>query len=336
MTECSLETGGFRWTTSVGGALTGRGANIIIVDDPLNAIDALSEKKRLHAVNWCQSSLFSRLDNKLKDAIVVIMQRLHPDDLAGHLLERGGWTHLNLPAIAESDESIEIGPDRYYRRRKGALLHPAREPKWILDDLKHAMGSMAYSAQYQQMPVPESGNIVKWEWFRTYTPNKYLNFEQIVISWDTANKADELSDYSVATVWGTLVDNYYLLDLVRLKLDQPALRRKVIDLYHLWEKPTLLIEDAGSGIYLIQELRDQKIPVTAIHPEKDKIVRMAGQSPKIEGGAVFLPKDAPWLDDLRAEILSFPYGSHDDQVDSISQALNWFSRPVAKFAFCSA
>jgi predicted phage terminase large subunit-like protein len=125
---------------------------------------------------------------------------------------------------------------------------------------------------------------------------------------------------------------------VRVRLDFPALKRKVIELYEYWaeyQKPTLLIEDAGSGTSLIQELYGHDIPAVPIRAEGDKVMRMSAQSAKIEAGAVHLPRRAPWLDDLRSEILAFPHGLHDDQVDSISQALNWFSRPRSKGVFTS-
>jgi predicted phage terminase large subunit-like protein len=293
-------------------------------------MDALSDSRRASAMEWCRTTLFSRLDDKANDALVLVMQRLHPDDLAGYFIEQGGWTHLNLPAIAEADETIQVGPELYHHRQVDELLHPARESALVLADLKNVMGSMAFSAQYQQMPIPAGGNILKWEWFRWFTPNQTRTFDQTIISWDTASKASELSDYSVGTVWGRYCDFYYLLDLVRVKMDQPALRRKVVDMYHQWGKPTLLVEDIGSGTYLRQELRELNIPSIGILPDGDKVIRMSGQSPKIEAGAVLLPIDAPWLDDLRSEILSFPNGSHDDQVDSISQALKWLTRPQGR------
>ena len=149
-------------------------------------------------------------------------------------------------------------------------------------------------------------------------------------------KATELSDYSVGTVWGVWCGSYYLLDLVRVRLDYPALRRKIVALYRRYPRPTLLIEDAGSGTSLIQDLKDQNIRAIPIKPEGDKVVRMAAQSAKIEGGEVYLPRHAQWLDDLRTEILAFPHGLHDDQVDLISQALSWMSRPRRKlYAVCA-
>jgi predicted phage terminase large subunit-like protein len=179
--------------------------------------------------------------------------------------------------------------------------------------------------------------MVNWEWFNWYDLNSVV-LDEIVISWDTAMKATELSDYSVGTVWGVRGDLYYLLDLVRVRLDFPALKRKVIEVYDHWQHlqtPTLLIEDAGSGTSLIQDLYELNISAVAIRPEGDKVMRMSAQSAKIEAGAVHLPDHAPWLDDLRSELLAFPHGLHDDQVDSISQALNWISRPRRRLVFGS-
>jgi len=128
-------------------------------------------------------------------------------------------------------------------------------------------------------------------------------------------------------VWGAVVDIYFLLDLVRVRLEYPALKRKVIEVYRQWPTATILIEDVGSGTSLIQDLREQKISIIAIHPQGDKVMRMSAQSAKIEAGAVQLPRNAPYLDDLRSEILAFPNSRHNDQVDSISQALYWMSQP---------
>lgn len=123
-------------------------------------------------------------------------------------------------------------------------------------------------------------------------------------------------------------DTYYLLDVIRARLDFPGLKRRVIEVYERWrlfDQPTLLIEDAGSGTSLLQELRERSIPAKAVRPEGDKTMRMSAQCAKIEAGAVYLPRNAPWLGDLKSEVLAFPNGLHDDQVNSISQALNWLS-----------
>jgi predicted phage terminase large subunit-like protein len=336
-TEVMTTKRGSRLSTSVGGTLTGRGGNLIIIDDPIKPADAMSDTTRERLIDWYRTTLMSRLDDKENDAIILVMQRLHVGDLAGHLLDLGGWQHLNLPAIAEIEEKVEIAPGRYHTRKVGDLLHPERESEVTLLAIKAAMGSATFSAQYQQSRVPPGGNMISWDWFKWYDLSD-LTIDEIVISWDTAMKATELSDYSVGTVWGVSGDLYYLLELVRVRLDFPALKRKVIEVYERWaeyQKPTILIEDAGSGTSLIQELYGQHIPAVPIRPEGDKVMRMSAQSAKIEAGAVHLPRRAPWLDDLRSEILAFPHGLHDDQVDSISQALNWFSRPRSKGLFTS-
>jgi hypothetical protein len=162
-TEAEIRTaaGGSRLTTSVGGTLTGRGGNLLIIDDPLKPQDAQSESARDSLKQWYSNTLLSRLDHKSEGSIIVVMQRLHPDDLVGHLLEEGGWTHLNLPAIAETECSIALGNHRYHHRRIGDLLHPERENEAALHELKTSMGSMEFSAQYQQAPVPLGGNLIK-------------------------------------------------------------------------------------------------------------------------------------------------------------------------------
>jgi predicted phage terminase large subunit-like protein len=336
-TEVMTTKRGFRLSTSVGGTLTGRGGNFIIIDDPIKPTDAMSDTTRERTIEWCGSTLLSRLDDKEHDTIVLVMQRLHVGDLAGHFLDQGGWRHLNLPAIAEVEERVAIGPGRYHTRKVDELLHPGRESRAALHAMKVGMGSAIFSAQYQQSPIPPGGNMIKWDWFKWYDPDD-LTIDEIVISWDTASKSTELSDYSVGTVWGVRGDFYYLLDLIRVRLDFPALKRKVIEVYERWlprQTPTILVEDAGSGTSLAQELYDHNIPCIPIRPEGDKVMRMSAQTARIEAGAVHLPRTAPWLDDLRSELMAFPDGLHDDQVDSISQALGWMSRPRAQFSFGS-
>src|SRR5262249_9689728 len=177
-------------------ALTGRGGNLIIIDDPLKPQDAYSEAARENTKQWYSNTLLSRLDDKTKDAIIVVMQRLHLDDPVGHLLEQEGWTHLNLPAIAESDFRIPLGPGRYHLRRVGDLLHPEREPREVLDEFKRSMGSLDFAAQYQQEPVAEGGNLIKWDWFQFYDePPGRTPEDRIVVSWDTAMSSKELSSY---------------------------------------------------------------------------------------------------------------------------------------------
>ena len=317
---------GYRYSTSVGGTLTGRGGDMLIVDDPLKSEDALSDVKRSAVNDWYDGTLYSRLDDKRKGVIIIIMQRHHLDDLAGHVLQQEEWSQLNLPAIAEIDESISIGPSVTYTRKVGELLHEAREGNEELERMRVALGSFRFSAQYQQRPVPVEGEIIKWEWFGSYDalPQRQ-NSDEIIQSWDTANKAEELSDYSVCTTWLVRGNLYYLLDILRKKLNYPELKRTAIEHARNHQADSVIIEDRGSGISLIADLRQggaagNPMPI-AFDPVGDKITRMSAQSGPIEAGQVLLPRTAPWLQDFRDEILEFPHGRHDDMVDSLSQFL---------------
>ena len=327
-TESEFETTarGYRLGTSVGGTLTGRGGNLIIIDDPMKPAEAMSATKRSAVIEWYDSTLSSRLDSKKVGAIVLIMQRLHVDDLVGHVLEKGTpWTHLDLPAIANAPQEIALGPDKTYRREIGEILHPEREPRAVLDEQRDTMGSSVFSAQYQQQPVPPEGTMIKGKWFRTYSRRPApQSGDRIVQSWDTASKADKTNDYSVCTTWLTRKNDYYLLDVLRVRLEYPDLRREILSHAKVFGTKTVLIEDASSGASLIQDIgRDGPFRPIAIKPEGDKIVRLEGQSAVIEAGQVLLPESAPWKADFLIEILAFPSGRFDDQVDSLSQFLTW-------------
>lgn len=318
---------GYRYATSVGGTLTGRGGNLIIIDDPLKPEDAMSEAKREAVNGWYSRTLLSRLNNKAKDAIILVQQRLHMDDLAGYVDALDDWVTLRLPAIAEEDAKILIGSGKVYERKAGEILHPEREPLSVLEGLKLALGSTTFSAQYQQCPVPSDGEVVRWGWFRRYAAPPGANTMTIHQSWDTASKAEEHHDFSVCTTWGTIGDDIYLLDVDRARRDFPSLKRRIVELARQWKTRTILIEDKGAGTSLIQQLRTEHhgIPYpTAFLPKDDKLTRLHAQSARIEAGHVFLPERAAWLEELRIEIASFPQGRHDDQVDSISQFLAWF------------
>ena len=329
-TQCVTSAGGGRIATSIGGTITGRGADVIIIDDPLKAEDAASEAARAEVIRWYQGTLSTRLNDKRRGAIIVVMQRLHEEDLAGHLLEQGGWHHLDLPAIAIADQQVRIGPEPadVHERREGDVLHPAREPLSALERIRADLGSLAFSAQYQQRPVPIEGNLVRREWFRTYDrPPRTGPGVRIVQSWDVAGTANAHSDFSVCTTWAVHRKDFFLLDVWRGRLEYPELRRKVIALQQRHGAATLLVEKAGLGLSLYQDLAADKAlglprPI-GIAPQADKVTRMAAECARIEAGHVLLPREASWFSDFLAELLAFPNGRHDDQVDSVSQFLNW-------------
>ena len=325
-TESEIETAhhGGRFATSVRGTLTGRGGNLIIIDDPQKADEAASRTARERAWAWFTGTVGSRLDDKSKDAMIVIMQRLNVDDLAGRLLEHGGWQHLNLPAIADSYAEIPLGRDRIFIRQPGDLLDPEREPQSVLDDLRRDLGSANFAAQYLQDPIPEDGGLVKWAWFKTYDgPVNPQPGDWIVMSWDTATTTSQLSDYSVG-IRALLKPNrhVYILDVVRERMDFPTLRHRVLTEANRTRGTMTLIEAAGPGIALLQDVQ-ATIRAISVVPTQEKAVRFQTTTPMIEAGQVCLPKQAPWLDAFKRELLSFPSSTHDDQVDALSQILNW-------------
>lgn len=324
--EYQTEIGGFRYTTSVGGTLTGRGGDILIVDDPMSAADAMSKTSREKVNDWFVGTLLPRLDDKSNGAIVVIMQRLHQDDLSGFLLEQGGWTHLNLPAIAAADTEVAISATNKHIWKAGIPLHGAREPLSVLDGLKRQLGTDFFNAQYQQAPVPAEGNLLKREWLRCFEviPARREG-DEVVQSWDTAMKAKDTSDYSVCLTF--LVRNknqYFLIDLYRSRPEFPELTRLVTSHAQRHQATAILIEDRVSGTSLIQQARANGLSgVIPMQPTADKLSRMYVQSPKLEAGSLFLPKSASWLGDFVTEYLAFPKSRHDDQVDALSQFLEW-------------
>src|SRR6201987_129402 len=322
----------YRLATSTGGVLTGRGADIILIDDPLKPEEALSDAQRKAANEWYDHTLYSRLNDKRHGAILIIMQRLHEDDLIGHVLAQEGWEVLSFPAIAEADElhRIEtIWGAQCFRRRHGEALHPDREPLETLDRIRRTIGEYNFAGQYQQSPAPLGGGLVKVKWFKRYRENERPDrFDRIVQSWDTANKATELSDFSVCTTWGVKGKDLFLLDVFRRRLEYPALKRAVRDRQSLFNATVVLIEDKASGTQLIQELITEGCyAVTRYLPTSDKTMRLNAQTAIIENGFVHIPQSAPWLAEYLHELTVFPRGKHDDQADSTAQFLDWYKKP---------
>jgi predicted phage terminase large subunit-like protein len=322
--EMVTTLGGGRYATSVGGTLTGRGADLIIVDDPLNATDAYSEPARKRVIDWYGGTLVSRLNDKKTGSIIGVMQRLHEEDLAGHLIEQGGWHCLELPAIALDDEVIPLGRGLTHRRCAGDVLHPERESRTALEAIRTEIGSQLFSAQYQQRPTPPGGAMIKRTWVRRYTePPRREDVLQIIQSWDTAMKGGPSNDWSVCTTWAQTNDGrMFLVDVWRDRVDYPTLKARVRELHEKWRPQAVLIEEAGTAIGLIEELKYDFLGLIPVKPDRDKIARMAVASAKFEAGNIYLPQEAVWLADLEAELFAFPGSRYDDQCDSVSQAIN--------------
>jgi predicted phage terminase large subunit-like protein len=326
---------GFRLSTSVGGVLTGRGADFIIIDDPLKPDEALSDTQRRAVNDWFDHTLYSRLNDKRTGRIILIMQRLHEDDLVGHVLGLEPWKVIRFPAIAEEDETHVIETPygtRRFQRRAGEALHPEREPLEVLHRLREAQGEYNFAGQYQQAPAPLGGGLVKAEWFKTYsTVDQPAKFKMVFQSWDTANKPTELSDYSVCTTWGVEEKHIYLLHVLRKRLGYPELKRVVREQAEAFSPQTILIEDKASGTQLIQELVNEGMyAIKKYEPTMDKTMRMHSVTGTIENGFVHLPDKAAWLGEYLHELTSFPKGKYDDQADSTSQALDWIKGRSSK------
>jgi predicted phage terminase large subunit-like protein len=321
----STTKNGFRLATSTMGTLTGEGGDILIVDDPHNPAKIFSKTYLERCLSWFDQVLCSRLNNKSKGAIVVIMQRLHTKDLTGHLQNKklAKWTRLCLPAIFERKATIEIGKFKKIIQQD-ELLNPLREDSKTLALTKDELGSFAFSSQYLQKPTTTKGVMIKKDWITKYLtiPDEHY---QCIQSWDTAIKISDNSDYSVGTSWIATKEGYYLVDLIRERFEFPELRRAVINFAKTHNPSAILIEDKSSGQSLIQDLRKTTLPIIGVHPRFNKETRLAAITPIFESKRVFIP-DKPWTDDFIAELISFPYSSFDDQVDSTSQFFDYISR----------
>lgn len=318
--------------TSVGGPLTGLGGQLLILDDPLKADDAASETQRAKVIEWYRSTALSRLDDPKTGAIVVVMQRLHLDDLTGYLLEQGGWDVLRLPAIADETQTYELYDGGTHTFEVGTLLHEDRLGQKELDEFRRNLGTAQFSAQYLQSPIPGSGTIFRWEWFKYFDHQPGLGeFEYLIQSWDIATTQSPTSNWSVCTTWGVLGEKSYLIDLHRVRLEFVPLVREIEKLERQYEPDVIAIEAAGVGQAVFQNVR-ALFPMGRVWPStptKGKSERAEGTTPVVEAGNVLLPRKAAWLNDFRDEVRAFPAGKYDDQVDSMVQFLAYRRRLIA-------
>jgi predicted phage terminase large subunit-like protein len=328
---------GYRFATSVLGTATGEGGNYLIVDDPHNAIQAASPILRKKGVEWFEQTFVSRLDDKKNGAIVIVMQRLHEDDLTGHLIKKKNhfWHVLTLPALANG-ETIYKFNNRTIIRQDKEPLHAKREDIKEIEQTRIELGDYAFNAQYLQNPITKLGKCIKYEWLKKYD-NAPKEFIRLVQSWDIACKIGEKNDFSVCTTWGETLNQYYLLDVVRERLDYPDLKKIILSKASNWKPGAILIEDKASGIAMIQDLtRQSDLTILPIKVSINKLNRFAAISAMFESGQVILPNSAPWLVDYENELLNFPGSTHDDQADSTSQFLNYIRERKIKDANISS
>lgn len=317
--------GGHRRATSVGGSLTGLGGNLVLIDDPIKAADAHSEVARENAMQWYGGTVASRLDDPKKGRIIVIAQRLHMEDLPGQLLAQGGWKQLELPLVEWKQREVPIAPGRILERPAGNILHDARIGENEIARLLSEMGRRDFEAQYNQRPQAPGGALFKAGWLKRYSERpKPQQVQGIFQSWDTAYDINETNDYSVCSTWALSGKRCYLLDVYREKLEFPDLERAIYRLRKIWEADLVIVEKAGSGLSVGQNIRradHRNMWLQALPPVGSKQDRASQQTPKFERGEIFIPEDAPWLRTFEEELLAFPHAKNDDQVDSVVQFL---------------
>ena len=303
--------------TGIGGSITGEGADLLIIDDPIkNNAEAQSETIRNKIWDEWETTLSTRLHKGA--SVIVVMTRWHEDDIVGRLLERSPyeWERIRMPAIAEDEDdllgrevgeplSAELGFDEHWAELK-----------------KQEVGSKTWNSLYQQRPSASEGNIFKREWWQFYerAPRK---FDRMIISWDLTFKGNDSNDYVVGQVWIKKGADKYLIEQIRGQMDFPETLQAVKNLARKYpQAKEILIEDKANGPAVISSIKREVSGIIPITPRGSKVARAQAITPQIESGNVFLPRNRTFVDDFIEECASFPTGAHDDIVDSLSQALD--------------
>ena len=331
---------GIMTATSIGGTATGKGGNRIIVDDPHNPVQAESETQRQRAVDFFLQTLSTRLDDKRAGAIVVVMQRLHTQDLTATCLDLA-YTHLRIPAVAESRTTITFPrSSRVVTREAGDLLWPTREGEAEIAQRKTELGAYGFAGQYQQSPSPRRGGMFKRDWWSFYDEFP-TTLDEYAQSWDLAVKGDPGSDYVVGLVAARRGADIFLLDRFKAQVSFPETLRAIRALCARYPQArTILVEDTANGPAVIETLTHEIPGIIAITPKGGKAERAAACAPRVEAGNVYLPRPtAPngrrvparaWVDDFIEQLAVFPKGAHDDDVDAFTQLLlRWRHQRVA-------
>jgi predicted phage terminase large subunit-like protein len=318
-----------RWTTNkggeafyagVGGAITGRGADLLIIDDPHSEQDALSPRAMESAYEWYTSGPRQRLQPG--GTIIVVMTRWSTKDLVGKLLKKQSEDH------ADQWEIVEFP----------AIMPESEEPLWgefwkkeELLSVKASLPVGKWNAQWMQNPTAEEGSIIKREWWNRWEDEDIPPYSYVIMSMDTAYSKKETADYSAITTWAIFEpeegtsEQIILLDAKKFRVDFPDLKRIAMEEYKYWNPDCVLIEAKATGTPLAHELRRMGIPISEYSPSRgqDKIARMNSVAPIFESGMVWAP-DRQFADEVIEEMASFPYGDHDDLADSATMALMRF------------
>jgi len=335
-----------------GSGIAGFGAHLAIIDDPISEQDAYSKTRREHLNSWYASGLRTRLMPGGK--IVLVMTRWHQNDLAGHLLsaEDSGvmadrWSVVSVPGLNTTASSKILNECRKnlinqeYLTEKYPILKPGESfwPEsdqengfcWTTEELirtKNNTPGFKFDALYGQSPTSEEGNIIKEEWWQNWDRSDPPDCEYIIQSWDTAFSTKTTADYSAVTTWGLFKSGYDIPNLVLLgaergRWDFPTLREKVVEKFDEFTPDSVIIEKKASGQSLIQDLRMTGIPIVDYQPDRDKVARAYAITSLFHNGRIYAPFSKTWAKDVIEESRTFPAGSHDDYMDTLTQALLW-------------
>ena len=347
---------GYRVSSGVGGVSTGEGGDRVIADDPIKAIDASSEAMRKSVIEWWDQSMSTRINDPHKSAKVIIMQRLHEQDLTGYLLDKmqtdgEHYEHLCLPAEYEPTQHITCLGWSDPRSESNELLWPARYNDKAITNLKRALGSYGTAGQLQQRPAPAEGGMLKRTWWRFWIPQGSQlspvttrqadgtwfqhpqielpdQFDEQIQSWDMAFKDTKSSDYVAGGIWAKKQANRFMLDLDWRRMDIVETIKAVKAMTIKWPLTfAKIVEDKANGPAVIRMLQNEIQGLIPFNPEASKEGRVNAVSPQIESGNVYLPHPSlcVWTNGLIDECAAFPNGAHDDRVDQMSQALLRFS-----------
>lgn len=318
----SNQWGGHRMSYSVETAVTGITGNTLIIDDPMTTATALSTADRERVQRALANDFMTRLTPPGQGRRIIVMQRLHQEDTSGHYLRQPAFDRLIIPARWDGQHRSRtclgwVDP----RTEIGQSIFPAYMSDKFLDDIRIENGPQFFASQLQQTPVAADGSIIKYEWINTY--KELPTIKRITLSCDTAIKIEQANDYSVITVWGESDSGYYLLDMVRKKVEFPELKKLVAQVADKYKPHQILVEDKASGQQIIQEFkRTTTYPIIGINPKGTKAERLNLVSGLFEAGKIFIPDQADFALDFIEELCNFPYAKHDDIVDSVSQYLN--------------
>lgn len=325
---------GYRIATSVASGFTGEGGNRILIDDPHDMEKIFSDVYRKSGLDWWDNVMSSRLNDQARDAVVLIMQRGHVQDMTGHFLKIEGFEHLCIPMRFDGIRRQTCLGEYDPRTVEGELLFDRRFPEKVLKQLEASLGLYGTAGQLQQQPVPLGGNIFNRNFWKYYFVLPEI--EEVVISVDCAFKDFITSDYVAIQVWGRRGAHKFLIYRLKERLGFAATVQAVRATRAQFPQTiAVLIEDKANGPAVIETIQGEIPGVLAIEPEGGKIARAYAIQPQHEAGNLFLPDPtiAPWVNEYLTELTAFPGAPNDDEADATTQAVNWMSNRYKPLAF---